>query len=136
MPYYREPPFARYLDHLFVFMVYALLATAGWIIYGQAVDGVRAEYLQYSIILTITAGIAALSALFDHYRWEFSVIPIIITHNLIYAIALLAEPNELHGAIIMVSFAFVSARRFLHLWVVSNKLRKAKQVENGRGRNC
>lgn len=129
--FYKEPPVARFLDHFLIFMIYALLGVAGWVIYGQADAGLRAGYFSYAIILTVLSSIAAFGALVDHFQFEFAVLPPMIAFLLIYALALLTEPVEFHGVLIMVAFAFVKADRFLHLWIVSKKLRAAKALENG-----
>lgn len=130
MAYYREPPFVRFLDHFLIFMTYAMLSVAGWIVYNKAVDGFRPDFFTYTLALTITCGIASLGALLDHYRFEFAMLPFISALLFIYALSLLTLPDDSQGAFFIMASGFASSRRLLHLSQVAQKGRKTKILEN------
>ena len=130
MAYYREPPLVRFLDHFLIFMTYTMLSVAGWIVYDKAVEGFRPDFFMYTLALTITCGIASLGALFDHYRFEFAMLPLISALLFIYALSLLTLPDDSQGAFFIMATGFTASRRLLHLSQVAKKARKTKVLEN------
>ena len=128
--YHKEPPAAKFLDHLFSFMAYVLMAIAGWIIYEKALNETRPEFFAYSLILTITSGVASLGALFNRYRFELVMLPFITAILAIYALALLTLPDDSQGVFFIASLVFLMLKRWLHLSIVATKARKTKMLEN------
>ena len=128
--YHKEPPAVKFIDHLFSFLSYVLLAIAGWIVYSKAIDGLRPDVFAYSIALTITSGIASLGALLNHYRFELAMLPFITAIVAIYAIALSTLPDDSQGVFFIAALGFLMLKRWLHLSIVATKARKTKMLEN------
>ena len=128
--YHREPPVVKFLDHLFSFMSYILMAIAGWVVYSKAHDGFRPDYFAYSISLTITGGIASLGALFNRYRFELAMLPFITAILAIYTLFLLTLPDDSQGIFFIASLVFLMLKRWLHLSIVATKARKTRMLEN------
>ena len=128
--YHKEPPVVKFLDHLFSFLAYVLLAVAGWVVYSKATHGLRPEVFTYALTLTITSGIASLGALFNRYRFELAMLPFITAILAIYTLSLLTLPDDSQGVFFVASLVFLMLKRWLHLSIVATKARKTKMLEN------
>lgn len=131
--YHREPPVVKFLDHLLSFLFYSSLAAGSWVVYDKTLDGLRPEFFLYTVALAVACGVASLGALLDHYRFELVMLPFIVALLFIYALSLLALPDELQGVFFITAMGLGTSKRLLHLMMVASKSRKANTIENAVG---
>lgn len=119
MPYIKNPTWAKTFERFALTVAYTMLLIAGILtmFYPLTPTG-----FWFGLVQTLCSASATFGVLTGRYRWEWVVLPILITSQLISAILLVHFVNPFSILYIFVVMFFL-VRRLVHLTAVARYLR-------------